>query len=115
MRLTKIELHGYKQDAGDQQQLDADLIALVGPNEAGKSTVLDALEWLGSGGALDQRKVNRTIDPGSQVRSGRHGRLRGRTVRPGCPGRRGNRRRPHLGPLLTRPPTGRPRSSSFRH
>lgn len=58
----KIELNGYKRMLDTGCNVDADLIALVGPNEAGKTSVLEALEWLSSGGRLDQRKVNRTLD-----------------------------------------------------
>ncbi|WP_433955363.1 AAA family ATPase [Janibacter indicus] len=64
MRLTKVELNGYKRMLATSCNLDADVIALVGPNEAGKTTVLEALEWLSSGERLDQRKVNRTVGPG---------------------------------------------------
>lgn len=64
MRLTKIELNGYKRMLATSCNVDADLIAFVGPNEAGKTTVLEALEWLSSGDQLDRRKVNRAIDDG---------------------------------------------------
>lgn len=60
MRLTRIELNGFKRMLETGCNVDADLIALVGPNEAGKTTVLEALAWLGSGGELDPGKVNRT-------------------------------------------------------
>lgn len=63
MRMTRIELHGYKRMLNTGCNVDADLIALVGPNEAGKTTVLEALEWFSSGAELNDRKVNRTIDP----------------------------------------------------
>lgn len=62
MRLTRIELNGYKRMLAASCNVDAHLVALVGPNEAGKTTVLEALEWLSSGDRLDQRKVNRTLD-----------------------------------------------------
>lgn len=61
--MTKIEFHGYKRLLDTSCNVDANLIAFVGPNEAGKTTVLEALEWLSVGGPLDQRKVNRTLDP----------------------------------------------------
>lgn len=61
--MTRIEFRGYKRLLDTSCNVDAHLIALVGPNEAGKTTVLEALEWLSSGGELDQRKVNRTLDP----------------------------------------------------
>jgi AAA15 family ATPase/GTPase len=47
MRLTSIQLHGYRRFSTKQTlMVENKLIALVGPNEAGKSSVLDALRWL---------------------------------------------------------------------
>jgi hypothetical protein len=48
MKLLKIRLRGFRRFAESQSlDLNEDLIALVGPNEAGKSSVLDAIELLG--------------------------------------------------------------------
>ncbi len=50
MKLLKIRLHKFRRFAEDQGlDLNEDLIALVGPNEAGKSSILEALELLGKG------------------------------------------------------------------
>jgi predicted ATP-dependent endonuclease of OLD family len=47
MRLTSIQLHGYRRFLTKQTlMVENKLIALVGPNEAGKSSVLDSLFWL---------------------------------------------------------------------
>lgn len=46
MRLTRIEFNGYKRLAQTSCNVDGKLIAFVGPNEAGKSSVLEALAWL---------------------------------------------------------------------
>ena len=47
MRLTSIQLHGYRRfSTKETLMVENKLIALVGPNEAGKSSVLDALRWL---------------------------------------------------------------------
>ncbi|TKJ35897.1 AAA family ATPase [Blastococcus sp. CCUG 61487] len=46
MRLTKVHIRGYKRLADASCNLDGRLIALLGPNEAGKSSVLEALAWL---------------------------------------------------------------------
>jgi len=48
MRLIKLRLKDFRRFAGDQAlDLNEDLIALVGPNEAGKSSILRALDLMG--------------------------------------------------------------------
>ena len=46
MRLTRVEIHGFKSFA-DRVQLDLPpgLTAVVGPNGCGKSNVIDAIKW----------------------------------------------------------------------
>ncbi|MGQ0553502.1 MAG: chromosome segregation protein SMC [Planctomycetota bacterium] len=46
MRLTRVEIHGFKSFA-DRTQLDfpPGLTAVVGPNGCGKSNVIDAIKW----------------------------------------------------------------------
>lgn len=63
MRLTRIEFGGYKRLLNTSCNVDSQLVALVGPNEAGKSTVLEALNWLSNGGDLSSETVNRTMYP----------------------------------------------------
>ncbi|TDB78408.1 AAA family ATPase [Micromonospora sp. KC721] len=46
MRLTKIEFNGYKRLRDAKCNVDGKLIAFVGPNEAGKSSILTGLTWL---------------------------------------------------------------------
>ena len=46
MRLTKITFKGYKRLADTSCNVDGRLIAFLGPNEAGKSSVLEGLAWL---------------------------------------------------------------------
>lgn len=49
MRLVRLKLENYRRFAGAHSlDLNEDLIALVGPNEAGKSSILHALELLGT-------------------------------------------------------------------
>jgi len=49
MRLVNLTLKNYRRFAGEESlELNENLIALVGPNEAGKSSVLHALELVGS-------------------------------------------------------------------
>lgn len=46
MRCIKIEFHGFKRLADTSCNTDGKLIAFLGPNEAGKSSVLEGLDWL---------------------------------------------------------------------
>jgi hypothetical protein len=46
MRLVSIEFNGYKRLANTTCNVDGRLIAFLGPNEAGKSSVLQGLDWL---------------------------------------------------------------------
>jgi len=52
MRLTKIEFNGYKRLFETSCNVDGKLIAFIGPNEAGKSSVLEGLAWLTEGQQL---------------------------------------------------------------
>ncbi len=65
MRLTKIEFHGYKRLASTSCNVDGRLIAVLGPNEAGKSSVLEGLEWLSDfdSGPLPGRLRSRALGP----------------------------------------------------
>lgn len=46
MRLTNIKFSGFKRLADTACNVDGRLIAFLGPNEAGKSSVLEGLAWL---------------------------------------------------------------------
>ncbi len=52
MRLTRIEFCGYKKLFDTSCNVDGKLIAFVGPNEAGKSSILEGLAWLTEGAQL---------------------------------------------------------------
>lgn len=45
VRLMKVEFKGFKRLRETSCNFDGRLIALIGPNEAGKSSVLSALDW----------------------------------------------------------------------
>lgn len=50
MRLIKLRLRQFRRFAGAHSlDLNENLIALVGPNEAGKSSILEAINLLGRG------------------------------------------------------------------
>jgi len=49
MRLTKVTFNGYKRLADTSCNLDGRLVAVAGPNEAGKSSLLEGLAWLSDG------------------------------------------------------------------
>jgi hypothetical protein len=60
MRLTKLKLKQFRRFAAEQSlDVNEDLIALVGPNEAGKSSILAAIDLLGGEERPDQADVTR--------------------------------------------------------
>lgn len=52
MRCIRIDFEGYKRLADTGCNVDGDIIAFVGLNEAGKSSLLDALVWLTADDAM---------------------------------------------------------------
>lgn len=52
MRLISAHIRGYGRIVDSKVNLDAKVIAIVGPNEAGKTTLLNALGFVDRGGAI---------------------------------------------------------------
>lgn len=50
MRCVRIHIRGYKRLVNTGCNVDDRLVAFVGPNEAGKTSVLRALSWIDAGG-----------------------------------------------------------------
>jgi hypothetical protein len=70
MRLVSAELHGYRRFAESTKiDLYGRLIAIVGPNEAGKSSILQALQWSDTGGEIPSwdRTRRAGVDPDQVV------------------------------------------------
>lgn len=67
MRCTRVEFKGFKRLADTGTSIHGPLTAVVGLNEAGKSSLLAALRWLSSGGALPTTSANRTRPPGEDT------------------------------------------------
>jgi predicted ATP-dependent endonuclease of OLD family len=61
VRLVKAEIHGFGRLADDTINLDNKVLAIVGPNEAGKTTLLDALAYVNDGSALPLTSRSRAI------------------------------------------------------
>lgn len=68
MRLISGQVGGYKRFSGESEMdLDADVICIVGPNAAGKSSFLDALRHLNGEDAFDRAERTRTEGGGTQA------------------------------------------------
>lgn len=63
MRCSRIEFEGYRRLASASTNIDGDITAFVGFNEAGKTTLLSGLAWFSAGGALRVTDKNRTRPP----------------------------------------------------
>lgn len=62
MRLVKAEFHGFGRLAQGKVNLDNKVIAIVGPNEAGKTTLLRALAFIDNGAALSAPERSRGMN-----------------------------------------------------
>ncbi|MFC7172204.1 ATP-dependent nuclease [Halobium salinum] len=67
MRLTHIRIQGFRRFEEQNARMKEPLIALVGPNEAGKTSVLDALRELSKGGKIKDRDQTRNNDNQTKV------------------------------------------------
>lgn len=63
LRAIHIQFNGYRRLADTGCNTDGKMIAFLGPNEAGKSTVLSALDWFSHGGGLGVGDGNSTSPP----------------------------------------------------
>jgi predicted ATP-dependent endonuclease of OLD family len=63
MRPIKVRVSGYGRLTNTSLNIDGKLIAIVGPNEAGKTTLLDALTFLGSSEPLPAARRSRIKNP----------------------------------------------------
>ena len=63
MRLVKMRLRGFRRFEDATIILDAPVVAVVGPNESGKTSLLKALVQLASPNRLDGRDITRGYPP----------------------------------------------------
>lgn len=62
MRLDRVQVMGYKRLAPANVYVGRKTLALVGPNEAGKSSLLEILAYFNSDNAVPSAQRSRTID-----------------------------------------------------
>jgi hypothetical protein len=64
MRLISIGTHGYRRFVErNEMNVDGRVVAIVGPNEAGKTSLLNALRHLNVSGDFSQGELSRGTDP----------------------------------------------------
>ena len=62
MRMVRFQMRGFRRFEDAEINVDAPVVAVVGPNESGKTTLLDALVKLGQTGAFDARDATRNLN-----------------------------------------------------
>lgn len=62
MRLVSAHVQGYGRIADSKINLDAKVIAIVGPNEAGKTTLLKALAHVDAATAIPTFQRSRAVE-----------------------------------------------------
>ena len=67
MRIVNLRLRCFRRFVDAEVNLDAPVVAVVGPNEAGKTSVLDALVQASRPTAIQPRDVTRGCDPQASV------------------------------------------------
>lgn len=69
MRVSRIEFSGFRRLAATSTNLDGFLTAFIGFNEAGKTSLLNALVWFTAGGPVSSVDYNRSRPPASDKTS----------------------------------------------
>lgn len=69
MRVSRVEIKGFRRLADTGTGIDGDLTAFVGFNEAGKTTFLEGLTWFTRGGPIAPVDYNRGRPPEDDIAS----------------------------------------------
>ena len=67
MRIVSLHLRCFRRFVDEEINLDAPVVAVVGPNEAGKTSILDALVQGKSSSKVQQRDITHGSDPQGPV------------------------------------------------
>src|SRR3989442_2644827 len=61
VRLMRVEIRNFKRFVQATVGLDSDVIAIVGPNEAGKTSLLEAIGHLDTDDAFPEAQLSRGV------------------------------------------------------
>ena len=67
MRLRTLRLHGFRRFERAKLTIDGPVLAIIGPNEAGKTSILEALRRLNAGDPIEATSLTFGVPPKADV------------------------------------------------